>query len=156
MTCQCFIRRLLLPTVACLVLGPTIALAATENGVLTVGRSALIIPPVINVCLSGYSGGGFLGSYSPTGLSGGETIANIVDSGSCSGSEFSTVGIAGFSANPGQDWLTSITCNGVTKSGSSATYSFSNQFATWVWTTSNFGLQSIAQGTNVTCTFVHN
>jgi hypothetical protein len=153
MTLQCLIRRILLPAAACLVVAPTIALAATENGVLTVGRVSL---PFVNICLSGYSGGGVLGSYSPTGLSGGQTVANLVDSGPCTGMQFSTFGIAGFPANPGQGWLASVTCNGITRSGSSATYSFSNNFATWVWTTSSFGLQNVAQGSNLGCTIVHN
>jgi len=156
MNVRCLMQRLLLPAVTCMVLAPAIGLAATENGVLTVGRSSIIFPPVINLCLSGYSGGGVLGSYSPTGLAGGQTVANLVDSGMCSGSQYATFGIAGFSANPGQNWLASLTCNGITKTGSSATFTYSNNFATWVWTTSNFGLQGVSQGANVSCTIVHN
>ena len=62
--------------------------------------------------------------------------------------------ISGFSVDPGQDWLTSIDCNGVTNNGSSATFfSYSGGKAVWQWRTL-FGLEA-KNGSNVSCTITH-
>lgn len=92
------------------------------------------------------------GSYSPTGLTGGETVIDLFDYFSC-GTRSELV-ISGFSANPGQSWLSSVKCGSVTNTGSSATYYYGSGDASWVWST-RFGLQS-SYGSNVSCTIVHN
>ena len=65
---------------------------------------------------SGFSSGAF-GAYSPLGVTGGESINGIYDVSSsgpiCTGSHAVLV-VTGFSSNPGNLWLTSITCNAVT------------------------------------------
>jgi hypothetical protein len=61
--------------------------------------------------------------------------------------------VSGFSSNPGQSWLSSVTCNGVTNSGSTAGFSYSSGVATWEWVRL-FGLFSEI-GLSVSCTIVH-
>ena len=101
----------------------------------------------------GYNASAF-GSYRPTGLTGGESVYGVADvtASSCISAR-SMVSISGFSANPGSDWLVSVTCNGVTNSASSSTYSYNSGIATWIWTTL-LGLESEFND-NVTCTIVH-
>jgi hypothetical protein len=93
------------------------------------------------------------GSYSPSGLTGGTTVVALSDSGLCFGT-LSVVQISGFAANPGQNWLSSVTCGGVTNLGSSATFSYGGGVADWIWGT-EFGFRSKV-GSNVSCTIVHN
>lgn len=130
------------------------ALATSDNGTLTVGQVS--VP-----CLPGRPGAPFedgynsavpIGSYSPTGLTGGRTVTNIVDfHGSACFGTFSFLTVEGFSSDPGSSWLSSITCNSVEELPSSASYSYSSGQARWEWT-STFGLTN---GTQVGCTIVH-
>lgn len=93
------------------------------------------------------------GSYSPTGLTGGEIVANLFDFYSCGPQ--SELTISGFSTNPGQNWLSSVTCIGVTNTSSSTfEYAYSSGTASWAWN-SRFGFSS-HNGSNVGCTIVHN
>ena len=135
------------------------AVASSDIGTLTVGHSPL------GSCFSSpqlFAGfySSLTGSYSPTGLTGGETVYALGDSLYISFScpNFSALTISGFSSNPGQGWLTSTACHGVTNSGSSAylfQYDSTNHLATWYWSTL-FGLTALSTGTNVSCTIVHN
>lgn len=94
-----------------------------------------------------------IGSYSPTGLTGGNTVAAATNIVSCVGSVGSALEVSGFTSNPGSSWLTSITCNGVELLASAATaYSFSDGWGIWDWST-GFNL---VNGTKVSCTIVHN
>jgi|SRR6185437_15556209 len=96
-----------------------------------------------------------LGSYSPTGLTGGKTEVEVLDPGTCTGSG-PLVTISGFSQDPGQSWLSSVKCGSVTNTGTSAKYySYSSGTASWLWTTDPFGFSSKV-GSNVGCTMVHN
>ena len=135
---------------------PMLAMASTDNATLKVGRNTLA-----NACLgtalelSGYNGGSSpYGSYSPTGLTGGETVLDVFDA-NCFPLYTSNVYIKGFSVDPGQLWLTSVTCNGVTVSASSAySFSYSSGEAEWIWKT-QFGLTSLPVGTEVSCSITH-
>jgi hypothetical protein len=70
------------------------------------------------------------------------------------GTNFSFLQISGFSVDPGQDWLSSITCNGVKNDGSGATlFSYSSGKAIWEWS-QVFGLMA-NNGSNVSCTISH-
>lgn len=96
-----------------------------------------------------------LGSYSPTGLTGGETVAVLEDETPfVCGTTQSGLTISGFSANPGSSWLISVTCNGVTNTGSGGSYGYSSGTAAWSWS-QVFGFHS-KKGSNISCTIVHN
>jgi hypothetical protein len=104
--------------------------------------------------LTGYQGGaaGF-GSYSSTGLTGGKTIDAIYDQSGPESGDGAWLVVEGFTANPGKTWLTSITCNGVALSESTATYAYSSSTgqASWDWSTSfNF-----VSGTKYSCSINH-
>ena len=52
----------------------------------------------------------------------------------------STLYISGFSSDPGQSYLYSVTSNGTTKTGAAAsTYTYSGGVAYWTWTVFNIG-----------------
>ena len=135
-----------------------IARAATDIGVLTVETGSA-------GCLGSYASGFRtsppIGAYSPVALTGGNTVSFLHDVlyllDPCSPlpgtSLASTLGVSGFSSNPGIDWLTSVTCNGRTLSGSSAFFSYNAGTAQWRWFNQAFGLLTL---TSTTCTIVHN
>jgi hypothetical protein len=130
-----------------------VALASTDNATLHVGSESPggncggIIPEDF-----GYDS--LFGSYSPTGLTGGETVAGVIDIQAC-GVTSGILSVSGFSSDLGKLWLTSITCNGVTKTASAATnYSYSSGTASWTWSASAFGFSSKV-GTNVSCSITH-
>lgn len=100
--------------------------------------------------LYGYLGAGVAGSISPTTLSGGKTVASFYDT-NYPTSQLASVNISGFNSDPGQYWLVSASAFGVTKTGATASYSYSNGTATWNWL-SDFGF--LYSGT-VTVTIVH-
>lgn len=111
--------------------------------------------PPLGDSVYGFGSGSF-GSYTPTTLTGGEAVIGIfeyptTDVCFASGSWFE---VNGFSEDPGQAWLTSITCNSIEKTGTSAGYSYVSGIAFWSWS-SLFGLQAKV-GSDVSCTIVHN
>ena len=143
-----------------LLIGATeIAAASSNSGTLTVGEENVgFCPsaPHLPSTLYGYSQFLPLGSYSPTGLTGGESVIEVVDEVTleCSLPSFSSLLVSGFSSTPNAEWLTSIECNGVTNTGSGSNqFSYSNGTASWSWNTV-FGLSS-KNGSNVSCTLVH-
>lgn len=77
-----------------------------------------------------------LGSLSVSAIPGGYTVIGIIDivvSGSVAHAE---VVVSGFSAEPAQNWLTSVIFNGQTYGGANASsYSYSSGTATWQWGT---------------------
>src|SRR5579859_2510165 len=90
-------------TAIAVVAEPISVLAASDNGTLTVGRIPFSCGSPVQVgTLAGYFNG-VTGSYSPTGLTGGETVSSVFDLNtpniSCQG--ISQVHISGFSSNPG-------------------------------------------------------
>jgi fibronectin type 3 domain-containing protein len=108
------------------------------------------IPPGI-CCVSAGFGPNFGGSMNPATTTNGYTYYELDDrySPPKSGGGFlqATFSVTGFSADPGQAWLTSVCGN----MGATATYAYGSGFATWSWTQNPFG---IADGTFV-CNIVH-
>lgn len=142
-----------LALVASLGISPMSALAASDNGTITVGSTT---------CTGtfefwGYTGSPGIGSYSPTGLTGGKTVAGLfafVVGPSCTGTLTGDLLLSGFSSDPGQSWLTSVACNGTTKTGATATYSYSSGSAQWSWSATSWGFP-LKVGSQLGCTIVH-
>ncbi len=77
------------------------------------------------------------GSLSPSSTADGNAFKGFVDGYGCGGfgcSYTSTLTIA-FASNPGAGWLKSVSANGVTKTGASATYSYTSGSGIWTWST---------------------
>lgn len=133
-----------------------VASAASDIGTLTKGSSN---GGGCGASNHGYIAG-LMGSYSPTGLTGGKTLSGIYDHLDfvCPSQSWSSVVVTGFASNPGASWLTSVSCStggGIT--GSGATYSYSAGTATWSFVGgTHFNLVGVSNGTNVTCTVAHN
>jgi hypothetical protein len=149
------IRSCFVATVATCFLAPLAAVAATDNGTLSAGSypfgpSCILIPQIA----IGYYASLF-GSYSPTNLTGGGSVFGVYDvtSFGCF-SDFSVLIVNGFTSNPGKNWLTSITCNGVTNATGSAafTYDSGNGVAYWNWS-QFFGFSSAS---SASCSITHN
>lgn len=148
-------RRSLLVLIGLLFV-PGLTLAASDDATLTVGRTVDggVICGGIELIFSGYITGA-IGSYSPTGLTGGKAVVMAYDlSGCMSGARLT---VAGFSSNPGIHWLSSITCNGITNPLASATFNYSADqgYAYWSWP-QRFGFTDLPVGSNVSCTLIHN
>jgi hypothetical protein len=150
------IRRRWLALVASLGISPMIALAASDDGTITVGfaGSCSSGPPGFEEW--GYLSGG-QGSYSPTGLTGGKTVVGLyalLIGVTCIGTVNGHFAVSGFSSDPGQSWLTSVACNGTTKTGATATYSYSSGTAQWTWSATSWGFNSKV-GSQLACTIEH-
>lgn len=132
-------------------MAPLAASAASDSGTVTVGMSALPCG-ITTLTISGSPGG--VGSYSPTGLTGGNTVVGVWDDTGCV--VRGLLDVSGFSSDPGSSWLTSITCNGVQNASSSASYGYDSSTgqAEWSWN-QTFGFWSESVGTKVSCTIVH-
>jgi hypothetical protein len=134
--------------------------ASSDSGTLTAGQLSSSCPPGIGTGILTYDGmgseGSSYGSYNPYGLTGGDTVWSIFDihkgTATCAGNA-STLVVTGFSSNPGSSWLTSIKCNGVQNSGSTASYFYVSLSgnAVWQWST----LFGFANGSQYSCTIVH-
>jgi len=135
------------------------AAAASDSATLLVGSQQINCgTPGSASILSGYLSAASVGSYSPTGLTGGSTVFSLADDivvlcGAAS--NHSILVVSGFAANPGSTWLSSVTCNGVTNTtGGAVGFSYSGGSAQWIWS-QLFGLTAKIS-TNVSCTIVHN
>lgn len=145
-------------TLMCLAIIPTIVLASSNDATMQVGHKRV---PLSGCGIdSGYDSSSSIlsfGSYSPTGLGGGRTVTFLDELGFCdlAGVEGS-LSVSGFTSNPGKSWLTSVTCNGVTQTAASATFSYfpSDGSTLWQWP-AGFGFKDIPAGTNISCTIVH-
>lgn len=138
--------------IAVLAFVPIVANASTDNGSVTVGAAiwGSCSPPPGPIADGYYSG--IMGTYSPTTLTGGRTVFGVYDVNAfVCGTNAAVLIVSGFSSDPGKGWLTSISCNGVSNSGSSATYSYSGGMGFWHWTT-KFGF---AGNTSVSCSITH-
>ncbi len=103
--------------------------------------------------ITGYSKSPAIGTYVPTGLTGGQTVIDVVDvTGGPCGAANSELAVSGFTANPGTTWLTSITCNGVKQTTTGATFGYSSGTASWIWSGANFKFVS---GTKYSCSIVY-
>lgn len=131
----------------------------SDSGTLTEGLATLCRGGGLNIRFGvGFDNGveGTYGSYSPTGVSGGESVKGIFDISSgfnCGNFVSGNLVISGFSSNPGSMWLTSIDCHGVTLTQGSSSYSYNGGTAWWSWT-SRFGFSG--NGAQVSCTINHN
>ncbi len=156
MNARAWSRRALLVLVTCCVISP-LALAASDNATLTIGSHQNCLGIASVEALFGFANDNF-GSYSPTGLTGGKTVIVVWDHiylGTCAGADNSVLEVSGFSTNPGESWLSSIECNGVTNTGSGATaFSYTGTTATWTWSRL-FGFNGNNVGSNVSCTINH-
>jgi hypothetical protein len=138
-----------------------IPFTSSDSGTLTVGQGIVLgcMPIKLNEIfgfVSTRTSGNF-GSYSPTGLTGGKTVAQVddVETGTCITGGFSVLTVSGFSSNPGNSWLSSITCNGFQNLARAATaFSYGTGDATLEWS-HLLGLSS-KSGSNVGCAIVHN
>jgi hypothetical protein len=91
-------------------------------------------------------------TFSPATLPGGKSLSSLVDIKYALGTTlYSGLYVAGFSSDPGSDWLVSVSAEGVTKTGAAATHSYSAGTAIWMWA-SQFGFPSSG---SVTATIVH-
>ena len=151
------IQRLSLSLITCAFFAPILAVASSDNGSLIAGTRATIFFCMVGPLQLFYSGNGYLsgaeGAYAPTGLTGGKTVFQIEDLVHSACTSHAELGVEGFTSNPGQSWLTSIECNGVTLTGSSATFTYdsSTGAAGWAWS-SKFGFSS---GSGYSCTINH-
>lgn len=127
--------------------------SSSDSATLTAGHESSGCGGAARIVITGFTSGSF-GSYSPTALTGGESVSGVTDSTSygCSSVYRSLAVISGFSSNPGKSWLISITCNGVDLTGAgSANFSYLSGQAYWNWTTP-FGFTS---GSVYSCTITH-
>jgi hypothetical protein len=105
----------------------------------------------------GFSQGG---AYTPPTLTGGQTVDALYNLTGQHGPVCPVLGgtlyIAGFSADPGASWLSSVTCNGttLTEVAGSTNYAYDagDGVAHWVWPKTYW---NIGTGT-YSCTIVHN
>jgi hypothetical protein len=149
----------LLLSLMIMVFASQFAKASSDSGTLTPGTLTNSCPPRFPGILTfiGFSGQSVdaFGTYGPTRLTGGKTVIEIYDETTdCAGvANLSSFNVTGFSSDPGSTWLSSITCGGVQKLQSSASYSYTSAAGTafWIWS-SKFGLSNGAQ---VSCTIVH-
>jgi hypothetical protein len=154
MTSLTSLKHRLLLVICGLTLMPALASAASDAGTLLVGK-LVVGSPCIST-LYGYNPGNY-GSYSPTGLTGGQIVGTVTENHTCATGFVSAIlAIGGFTSDPGKTWLTSITCNGVTlTSGSSSAYGYGSGTSQWTWSATGWGLSGHVNS-NVSCTITHN
>jgi len=129
---------------------PGAAGAATDNGTLDAGIHIIQNGCVPAQILVGYLPGLSAGSYSPTALTGGKTITALYDYNCFNGMSWAQLQVSGFSSDPGLNWLTSVTCNGVIRTP----YSYTYRGANVSWRFSPLGLSATAGP--VSCSITHN
>jgi len=149
------IRSLWVLVVAGFIVGSQCAIASSSDaGTLTVGIGSGGLCGGLPLIDTGYLPALSKGAYSPTTLTGGRTVGGVIDYDACTTE--SELDVEGFSSNPGASWLISISCNGVTNDGSTATFAYySGGSGVWQWS-HNFGFLSLGNGAQVSCTIVHN
>jgi hypothetical protein len=132
----------------------------TDHGTLLAGSHSTICFPFSGDFFTiGYRG--TTGAYSPTGLTGGKTVGGLIDyisRGYCGEMWRPTqayLWVEGFSSDPGTGWLTSVTCNNVTRLPGTATYTYESAAgrAIWYWPDQPFGF---TRGSTSACSIEHN
>ena len=91
---------------------------------------------IYNYVSYGYASGvGAFGSASPSTMTDGKNFQALYDYYDLNvGGSYGIVGVSGFSSDPGQTYLTSITTNSVTYYAASASfYSYGSGIATWTF-----------------------
>jgi hypothetical protein len=137
--------------------GPSRAEAATDIGVLTVGHAYDGNCGGHGLQYSGFNPAFSAGSYSPTGLTGGQAVTVLADFAQIfCGVNLTFLKVSGFATNPGSTWLTSVTCNEVTNIPATGSFSFTGNTGWWGWSSKPFGLAPLRDGANVSCSIVHN
>jgi hypothetical protein len=136
------------------------AMAASDTGTLVPnGIYQCTGDPMPYEIFVGYQAGSQYGTYSPTTLTGGYTIAELMDVGvsgvTCDGIDNGVFSVSGFSSNPGSSWLTSVNCGGVEQLASNASFGYSSGTASWTWNQSPFDFE-FEIGDQISCTIVHN
>lgn len=131
---------------------PEVASAITDNGTLTSGSQTASCGGTRNFQFTGFSSTLPLGSYSPTGLTGGMTVTQLYGVFGIQCPKAGVLAVAGFGSNPSSSWLTSLTCNGTTKTSATASFSYAAGTASWQWT-APFPLPPPGP---FTCSIVHN
>lgn len=150
------LRRVSVALLAASTVASQLAMAASDSATLLVGGGSASCPDGPGISnIDGYVPGLPIGSYSPTGLTGGKTVAVVMDrTTNCIGmSSIAVLEVSGFASSPGANWLSSITCNGVTNNATTSLFSYVAGTGYWVWF-QPFGLLSKV-GINVSCTIVH-
>lgn len=91
------------------------------------GASAFSITAGTDGFNIGYASG--FGSITGASLDGTHSIITLEDN----AAPITTLIVNGFASDPGSTWLTSMTINGITRTGASATYSHGSGTAQWTW-----------------------
>lgn len=139
-------------------LGAQIALAANDSGTLTAGSYSTTCGArdQYEITFTGFESG-FMGSYSPTTLTGGDSVYMIYNQTGTRGTACPVDGAyltISASSDPGSTWLTSVTCNGSTLYQSGIySYTYGGGLAEWIWQQSYFNISS---GEAYSCTISHN
>lgn len=118
--------------------------AFVSSAGITTSTFNITVATLPSTTLVGYSdgtagtSGGAAGSITG-GAFGGKDIAEI--SYINSGINVDRLRVKGFSANPGQAWMSKVVANSITRTGASATYAWDavNLCATWQWAGGSFG-----------------
>ena len=151
---ELMIKTMLLVCVGVMGASQIASASSNDSGTLTPGQVSHICTPFMpgaDLISTGF--GPSLGTYSPTGLTGGFTLVTLDDvANQCRELTYSNLVVSGFAADPGSQWLISVTCNGVKELQGAASYSYSDGIAGWSWG-SRFGLSN---GSQVSCTISHN
>jgi hypothetical protein len=143
-----------------LVAGTQLAAAADDAGTLIAGAYSTTCgaQDQYELDVVGFESG-LIGSYSPTGLTGGESVYAVFDQSGTRGPACPALGayfIISTGSDVGSTWLTSVTCNGMTLNGSDAkTYEYNGGLAEswWIWPKTYFNLSA---GGTYSCTVNHN
>ena len=161
MDTRSWFRKVLFLSLGAVGFSAQLSMAATDTATLTIGA---VGSGGCSSITTGYSSFVPAGGYTPTTLTGGMTVALLVDINEffpgCP--NYAVLGVKGFESNPGAGWLTSVTCNGVTNPVSTAQFQYiasQNNEGQWTWTTPSgaiFGFLSHGGGAQVSCTIVHN
>ena len=145
-----------------LVAGVIVSAGMAENAMASVAdMSTLTVGFALSGCPSactsqyGYgfgSGGQYYvpGSMSPSVLSNGQPIVNL-STYTNQVQDYVNITIGGFSSSPGKGWLVSVSVNGHTLQGGTASYTYSAGRAYWTWTPS-FSLGAISSQQTVVIT----
>jgi len=159
MSTLAWMRRWSFLALIAVAVAPLVASATVNDATLMIGRRP-IVTMGITVALWGYNPGFVGGSYSPTGLGDGKTVAAVVELTTGDITNYSSISITGFTSDPGAGYLNVATCNGVTVEGGQATRTYNIDSGTvtyrWMRPQSVFGFSSLPYGTNVSCSIDHN
>lgn len=130
----------------------TVAASAVEvTDTLTMTQGSWVSGPVV---FHGYFPSQGMGVLNPTVLTGGKSVARFYDNKYNGVSLVETIfQVSGFTADPGQAWLTSAKVGAITRTGATAQYTYGSGTAQWRWVPPATSIFSSSG--NVTCTIIH-